>query len=219
MNQAEKTIRLCGEELSPSERFHICAFFRTSDERYRVLMPFIREGIEQGDKALHIVNPSLRGDHTQRITEAGIDANKAEDEGQLEIMGWYDGPLRSGRFDQTEWLESLPVVMNSGRTQGFPLTRLVADMQWLLNNPDATDRALEYECRANLVLPKDGDVAICAYDLDKFDAALVVDALRTHPMVLISGIVQHNPFYVPPEELLRELEERELRENESAASA
>ena len=219
MNQAQKTLRLCGEDLSASQRSHICAFFRTSDERYRVLMPFIREGMEQGDKALHIVNPSLRTDHTQRISEGGIDAVRAEVEGQLEVIGWYDGPLHGGRFNLREWIASLPVVLGNGRTQGFPLTRLIADMEWLLKDRDATHRALEFECRVNLALPKDGDVAICAYDLDKFGGAMVVDALRTHPMVLISGMVQHNPFYVPPEELLNELNAREPPNIGSSATA
>jgi hypothetical protein len=184
-----------------------------------MLMPFIREGMEQGDKALHIVNPSLRTDHTQRISEGGIDAGRAEVDGQLEIIGWYDGPLRGGRFNLSEWVASLPEVLGNGRTQGFPLTRLIADMEWLLKDPEANHRALEFECRVNNALPKDGDVAICAYDLDKFGAAMVVDALRTHPMVLISGIVQHNPFYVPPEELLKELDAREPPDIGSPATA
>jgi hypothetical protein len=29
-----------------------------------------------------------------------------------------------------------------------------------------------------------------------------------HPAVIIGGIYQENPFYVPPEEFLRELRER-----------
>ncbi len=60
---------------------------------------------------------------------------------------------------------------------------------------------------------------ICSYDLDKFGAPVVVDALRTHPVVLIGGIVQRNPFYVPPEELLKELDERESPESGRPASA
>jgi hypothetical protein len=219
MNQAQKTVHLCGEDLSAFQRSHICAFFRTSEERYRMLMPFIREGMEQGDKAIHIVNPSLRTDHTQRISEGGINAGRAEVEGQLEVIGWYDGPLRGGRFNLSEWITSLPVVLENGRTQGFPLTRLIADMEWLLKDREATHRALEFECRVNLALPKDGDVAICAYDLDKFGAAMVVDALRTHPMVLISGMVQYNPFYVPPEELLKELNAHESANTGSSATA
>jgi hypothetical protein len=41
---------------------------------------------------------------------------------------------------------------------------------------------------------------------------MVIAAMRTHPIVLIGGIVQRNPFYVPPEELLKELNERESSE-------
>jgi hypothetical protein len=207
MSGTRKSVRLFGENLE--EGMHICTFFRTLAERYRVLMPFIREGMEQGDRALHIVNPTLRREHAQRVADAGIDTARAEVEGQLEIMGWDEAHLRGGTFNQSAMLSLLPVLLNDGRTQGFPITRFIADMAWVLNDPGALDRLLEYECRANLVLPKAGDIVICAYDLDKFGAAIVVDALRTHPIVLIGGIVQRNPFYVPPEQLLKELNERE----------
>jgi len=33
----------------------------------------------------------------------------------------------------------------------------------------------------------------------------VIDIMRTHPMIIIGGILQHNPFFVPPEEFLREV--------------
>ncbi len=79
-----KSVSLFGENLD--EGMHICTFFRTSAEKYRVLMPFIREGMEQGDRAFHIVNPSLRSEHAQRIAEAGIDAARAEGEGQLAYL-------------------------------------------------------------------------------------------------------------------------------------
>ena len=217
MSSTRKSVRLFGENVE--EGMHICTFFRTSAERYRVLMPFIREGMEQGDRAFHIVNPSLRSEHTQRIAEAGIDAARAEVKGQLEIIGWDEAPLRGGSFNQSAMLSLLPVLLNDGRTRGFPITRFIADMAWGLNDPGALDRMLEYECRVNLALPKAGDIVICSYDLDKFGAAIVVDALRTHPVVLIGGIVQRNPFYVPPEELLKELNERDSPETGRPASA
>jgi len=43
--------------------------------------------------------------------------------------------------------------------------------------------------------------------------------MRTHPIVLIGGIVQRNPFYVPPEELLKELNTRESPDAGRPASA
>ena len=198
---------------------HICTFFRSSDERYRVLMPFIREGMDQGDRALHIVNPSLRREHAQRVVEAGVDAARAQVDGQLEIIGWDEAPLRGGSFNQSAMLSLLPALLNDGRVRGFAITRFIADMEWVLNDPGALGSLLEFECRVNLALPKAGDIVICSYDLDKFGAAIVVDALRTHPIVLIGGSVQRNPFYVAPEELLKELNERESPETAWPASA
>ena len=216
-NATRKSVRLFGENLD--EGMHICTFFRTSAEKYRVLMPFIREGMEQGDRAFHIVDPSFRSDHTRRIAETGIDTARAEVEGQLEIIGWDEAYLRGGSFNPSEMLSLLPVLLNRGRTRGFPITRFIADVAWVLNNPGAVDRLLEYECRVNLALPKAGDIVICSYDLDQVDAAMVIAAMRTHPIVLIGGIVQRNPFYVPPEELLKELNQRESPETGWPASA
>ena len=46
------------------------------------------------------------------------------------------------------------------------------------------------------------------YDLAKFGGDTVVDIMRTHPMIIIGGILQRNPFFVPPEEFLREIRGR-----------
>jgi hypothetical protein len=46
------------------------------------------------------------------------------------------------------------------------------------------------------------------YDLAKFGGAVVVDMLRTHPMVIIGSLLQENPFFVPPDEFLRQLRAR-----------
>jgi hypothetical protein len=37
---------------------------------------------------------------------------------------------------------------------------------------------------------------------------VVIDIMRTHPMVIVGGILQENPFYVPPDAMLKELRER-----------
>src|SRR6266545_1798099 len=38
---------------------------------------------------------------------------------------------------------------------------------------------------------------------------MIVDIVRTHPVVLVGGVLQENPFYVPPDEFLVELRSRE----------
>jgi len=52
------------------------------------------------------------------------------------------------------------------------------------------------------------DAVICVYDLKKFSGSAVIDIMRTHPMIVVGGILQQNPFFVPPEEFLREVRNR-----------
>jgi len=43
--------------------------------------------------------------------------------------------------------------------------------------------------------------------------------MRTHPMIIIGGILQENPFFVPPDEFLRELRKRHSARNTAPPSA
>src|SRR5580700_2570890 len=105
---------------------HICAFFNSLDEEHRVLGSFIKEGFDRGDKAFHIVDPELQGEHLKRLAETGIDAEQAIGTGQLELRRWQDAYLRGDRFDQDAMLALLEQVIQSGAASGYPLTRLVA---------------------------------------------------------------------------------------------
>ena len=62
---------------------HICAFFNSTDEEYRVLRSFYTDGFDRRDKAFHLVDPELRGEHLRRLAEAGINVQEAMDSGQL----------------------------------------------------------------------------------------------------------------------------------------
>jgi hypothetical protein len=178
------------------------------DEHYRVLRSFIKDGFETGDKAFHLVDPKRREDHLTRLAEAGIDVEEAMASGQLEVQPWEDGPLHGERFDQDRWLAGFEEVLQSGSASGFAKTRFVAQMEWALVDMPGIDDMIEFETRVNYVVPKYGDPVICAYDLSKFAATTVMFALRTHPVVIIGGLLQENPFYVDPDELLVELRAR-----------
>ena len=187
---------------------HICAFFNSVDEEHRVLRSFLKEGFERGDKAFHIVDPGFREGHLRRLAEAGIDVQQAMDRGQLELRRWQDAYLRGDRFDQDAMLMLIEDVLQSGAAAGYPLTRLVAHMEWALLDKPGVNDLVEYETRLNYVLPKYNDPVICTYDLSKFGASVVMDIMRTHPAVIIGEVLQENPFFVPPDQLLLEFRER-----------
>jgi hypothetical protein len=200
------SVRCAGGSLG--QHRHICAFFNSVDEEHRVLRSFIKEGFDRGDKAFHLVNPELSEDHLRWLADAGIDVGQAIAIGQLELRRWQDAQLRGDRFDQDAMLALIEEVLQSGAAAGYPLTRFVAHMEWALLDKPGVDDLLEFETRVNYVLPKYNDPVICTYDLTKFSASVVMDIMRTHPVVIIGEVLQENPYFVPPDQFLLEIRER-----------
>jgi hypothetical protein len=188
---------------------HICAFFNSADEERRVLRSFIRDGIDRGEKEVHLVETDLRAQWLKGLADDGIDVQHAIGTGQLDVRPWADTYVRDQRFDQDAMLASVEQLFQSGVAAGYPLTRLVGHhMDWLFLDKPAVNNFVEYEARLNHVLAKYDDAVICSYDLSKFGASVAMDIMRTHPLVIIGGLLQENPFYVPPEEFLGEMRER-----------
>lgn len=202
-------VKLAGATIERS--CHACAFFHTKEEYYSVLLPFIKDGILAGDKAFHILDTCDHEEHVKHLQKNGIPVDKVCETGQLEIRKWEETYLKPGYFSQDAMLELLEDVLKENKSNSYPMTRLVANMEWACKSdvPGVKD-IVKYETRLNHFLPKYDDVVVCTYDLNKHSATVVMDILRTHPQVLIGGIMQQNPYYVNPEEFLRELQQREV---------
>jgi len=187
------------------DRFrHVCAFIDGSEEADRVFDPFVREGIDGGDRMVHLVDPATSADPVNRLRRLGYDAGALLEAHRCEVRTWADTYLRGGRFDQRAMLDLLTEMLVDA---GTPRIRLVADMGWAAGRADAAGRLIEFESRANFVHARHDHVVICAYDPAKFDGAFIIDIFRTHPIVLVGGVLMENPFFVPPAELLLERSE------------
>jgi hypothetical protein len=158
MARTAGVVHLAGKPLE--RKRHVCAFFHARDEEYRVLLPYVVEGFDHGDKAFHIVDPAWRAEHLARLKQAGIPVEAAERGGQLEVRRWEEAYLRDGRFDQDRMLALIEEVLIGGKVQGFPLTRLVANMEWALEDRPGVDDIVEYETRLNYILPKYDDAVV-----------------------------------------------------------
>lgn len=198
---------------TPLESFHICAFFNSRDEEYEVLNPFFKQAIDQGEKNLHIVDPSLLEDHRARLTASGIDAHECEACGQLQVLPWHEAYFdESGRFNKERMLATIDQLTGTGREAGYSRLRIMGNMNWVFDNLPASEDLIEYEAEVNDVLARNRQPAVCVYDTARLSGAMMMDLLRTHPLTLIGGVVQENPFFTPPVEMLKELRARKVPE-------
>src|SRR5712671_3642464 len=161
MKKTVAPISLAGSQLSDVR--HVCAFFNSADEEYRVLLPFIKDGFECGDKAVHVVNPGQHHNHLQRLTAAGIDAAAAQRSGQFELRTNTETYLRDGHFDQDRMLEFFEQLASGTAKGGFPLSRIVCRMDWAVEGESHVENVVEFESRVNDVWSRHDDAVICTY--------------------------------------------------------
>ena len=203
MSEQERAVTLAGVALQRS--CHACAFFHNIEEEYEILLPFVKEGLEWNDRSFHVIAADRRGEWVERLRQAEIDV---DDHGRVDVRTWDDVHLRTGAFDQQDMLSLIQEVLAASRDLGYGMTRFWANMEWALEERPGVEDLVEYESRLNNVLPNSGDVVVCTYDLNRFDASVIMDVLRIHPMVILGGYIQENPFYLDPAQFLKELRER-----------
>ena len=217
MRENSAPVSLAGSQLGQSR--HVCAFFNSDEEEYRILLPFIKDGFERGDKAIHVVSPAQFDDHLKRLAGLGIDSAAVQRSGQFELRSNAETYLQDGRFDQDRMLQSFEQMASGKAEGGFPLSRIVCRMDWVPDGQSHIDDLIEFEARVNDVWCRHDDTVICAYNLSKFSGDAVIDIMRTHPLVIVGGILQHNPFFVPPGEFLQEIRERRAGPSAQPATA
>jgi hypothetical protein len=217
MKSIPAAIPLAGSQLGATR--HVCAFFNSDEEEYSVLLPFIKDGLKCGDKAVHVLNPQQHQDHLQRLAAAGIDPAAAQQSGQLELRTNTEVYLPDGRFDQDRMLEVFEQLASGNAKGGFPLSRICCRMDWAVEDRSHIDNVIEFEARVNDVWLRHDDAVICTYHLRQFGGDAVIEIMRTHPMVIVGGILQHNPFFVPPDEFLREFRQRRAGRSSSRAAS
>ena|ERR1700678_1263385 len=182
--------------------FHACAFVRGSAEERAVIEPFLVEGMGQGQKAVYIVDPAERDACHARL------AHSAPSPDLLEVTTWNDAHLKGGTFQQDRMITSLDEMMRDHAATGRPPVRLVGQMGWVFSNPPGIDDLVEYEASVNEVLNRGKTPTICVFDVRRLHGSMMMDLLRAHPLTVMNGVLHENPFFTPPDEMLREIRGR-----------
>ena len=178
---------------------HIAHFFRGEEERLSVLLPFIQAGLEAGNQCCLLVaeggaSPMIQ----EHLRELGVDVEAALASGQLLVSDGGSSPQEmSSMFDS---------VISGAEGAGREVIRIGGDMTWALSKMPSAEKLLEWEAYYDQHIgPRAGFIALCQYDHTRFGGSAIMCALETHPLSIIGNVVQQNPFFRDPEEVLQEL--------------
>ena len=186
--------------LAPGD--HLCCLYETEEEHRAVLTPFMRQGLERGEKLLYIVDARSAETVLGYLRDDGLSVESYVDRGQLTVLTADDAYMRDGVFDPDAMIALLRTETERALTEGYAALRVTGEMSWVLRELPGSERLIEYESKLNDFFPGSDCLAICQYDRRLFAPSLLLDVLCTHPIAVVGTEVYDNFYYMPPEEFL-----------------
>ena len=189
-------------DLKPGD--HLCLIYDTEKEHRAVLTPFLRQGLERGEKVIYIADTRTPEAVLSYLHDDGLAPEPYLDRGQLVILTCDDACMRDGIFDPDEMIALLRAETEKALAEGYPALRVTGEMSWALRGLPGSERLMEYEAKLNEFFPRSKCLAICQYDRRQFEPEALLDVLRTHPLVIIGTEILDNFYFVSPRELRRD---------------
>ena len=178
---------------------HIGHFYRTSEEEMSVLVSFLKAGLQARDKCVCLMSSGSKCQELQETLKAeGIDVDRAVASGQLVVD--------EGKSHPQELKDMLRQVLAEIPAK-FDRLRWVGVMSWALKKIPTSETLMEWESHCNIV-EAPAAIFLCQYELSTFLGTVVMDAMKTHPVCIVSGVIHQNPYYENPEHYLKELRQR-----------
>lgn len=183
---------------------HLCLIYRSRQEQFSVVAPFIRQGLEKKEKCLYIADDRTVQEVKDVLAQEGIDVQAYLDSGQLHLLVKEQAYVKDGYFDPDKMITLLAESTEVALQEGFQGLRATGEMTWIIARLPGSERLIEYEAKLNHFFHGSKALAICQYNETRFSPELLLNVLATHPIVIVAGLVTHNFYYIPPDEFLLE---------------
>jgi hypothetical protein len=194
----ETSYGLPGLDLRPGD--HVCAMYAGSAQRDEFLVPYLGSGLLAGEKCVCVLDES-EPEATLAALRTMVDVDAALALHQLELSDATATYLTSGEFVTRDVIGFWDSHVNDALKRGqYASGRVAGEVPSILRErPGGLEAFMEYEMELYDYSRSHPElVLLCMYDLETFGGAAIVDMLRTHPRVLLGGLVLDNPHFIAP---------------------
>ena len=188
------------EDLQPGD--HFCCLYDTEEEHRELMTPFLKTGLEKGEKVVYIVDARTAETVLGYLRDSGVEVEPYLSSGQLSILSVDEAYMASGEFDPDGMIGMLTDETEKALAEGYGALRVTGEMSWALRGLPGSERLMEYEAKLNRFFPGSKCLAICQYDRRIFESSVLLNVLSTHPFAVLGTELFDNFHYMPPDEFL-----------------
>jgi len=183
---------------------HLCLIYETPEEQFAAAVPFLRSGLDRGEKCLYVADEDSGTAVLNALRKAGTDVDRHLRSGTLIRTNKPESDVQPGRLDLDWWIDYLSQsLQGAGDSRFSGLKTWLGEMTWTLEEKLLPEKLIEFEAKISRFVRQHEVRALCQYYRNRFSPDLILDVIRTHPVVVYGGIICKNPYYVPPEEFLK----------------
>jgi excisionase family DNA binding protein len=167
---------------------HLSMFFRDADEQWQMLRPFILDHLQNGAPVIYLQHMTSSEQLMQRLLEEKLPLDKLIARGLLRLLPPSQTYLLPGYFDAQRMLDFLEEAIIATYEAGYKRILMTGEMTWSLQGTPVAKELARYEELINPMVDKyPGVTIVCQYDLKRFTGDIILDALLTHPSILVAN--------------------------------
>ena len=204
MNMPRKEIDMDFTKMQFPEGIHMCLIYDRDDDRQKIVSEYMAAGLKQREQVRYLADTTAPEVVDSWLLEAGVEPSEAGENPPLKILSAENTYCPGGYFNPRELIPTLPPRYELAKKAGYNGQRSCGEMTWALKGIPGSNRLLEYEALLKTVVAHFPHSGMCQYDARLFDGATLFKVLKLHPWMIVRGKIVQNPYYMSPEEFLKE---------------
>ena len=165
---------------------HICLMYRTSAEQFAAVVPWIRFGIDQGERCIYCADDNDVGIVRAHLASQGILEETSHQPGVSIFATNAANFVRGSCIDLDDFLAHFEGLCTKAQQQGSKVIRLACEMTWTLNCTNGVEQLIEFEARLDRASTLQLRT-LCQFNLNRFGATFVREIVRIHPHIVFEG--------------------------------
>src|SRR5215216_1940593 len=161
---------------------HFSLFYETKEDLLDFCLPYFKAGLEHQEFCLCVASePLIAKEAEQAMRKAFPDFERYLTRGQIEITPHTDWYLKDGHFNEQRVLQGWIDKLDQALTKGFSGVRFAAN---ILLEKSEWESFARYEGKLEETLRNLHIEGLCAYNLNHYSGANVLDIMHQHQFAL-----------------------------------